>query len=187
MSGSFYYFISSLPEIRLGEKPLVSSSEFLSSCEEQLSLDQFQLISELGTLPKSAYDQRSDLLGKWNQYDTSLRNAIVKLRAGKYNTDPQAFLAEEIEVFGNIDNQVLEAQKRGPLLGEEHLDQLRWQFLDNLLVGHQFDFDVLVAYRLKLLIAEKYSFVIPEEGHKAFNQLLEAQLDSDLLRECLNA
>jgi hypothetical protein len=60
---------------------------------------------------------------------------------------------------------------RHPLLfeAERILDEERWRFLDEICLGHYFDFDFLIGYVLKLLILERW--------HKVTQSGLEAVLE----------
>jgi len=60
-----------------------------------------------------------------------------------------------------------------PAEREKMLDQLRWEFLDDLSCGHDFDFESLCIYRLRLLIVNKYRSRAEVPGRKRFDIALE--------------
>jgi hypothetical protein len=51
-----------------------------------------------------------------------------------------------------------------PLAAERFIDLMRWQFLDELIWGHYFDFDCIVVYAMKLKILERHHLLRSTQG-----------------------
>lgn len=172
----FHYFASSLPFLRLGTESPMRSEEFLDQAQYHLPPGQWQSLSAIALTPRE--DAAGATETRWNRFETCLRNAVARCRARKLKKEAHAYTRLEEDAFGHLESQVQEAFGRDPLNMEEHLDLIRWQFLDDLAVGHLFDYDALVIYRIRLLLLEKRGGLDPENG--------QARLD-DLMTEKLNA
>jgi hypothetical protein len=55
-----------------------------------------------------------------------------------------------------------------PLEAERLLNRARWQFLEELEVGHYFDVERLVIYSLKLQLLERIALHDQEKGREQF-------------------
>ncbi len=174
MSANYYYFISSLPHLRLGDEPLLTSEDYLDLCQYQLSAE---LVATLVSVSLSPRDQACCTTETaWNAFEIFLRNALVRARAGKLGKEAQPYLETETAAYGGLEAQVQEAMGRNPLLREEQLDRVRWQFLENEAVGHEFDFDALFRFRVKLLLLEKRVGLDPSAGKARVDESLDEKL-----------
>ncbi len=153
----YYYLISSLPALAADGEPAIKLAEFMEQCGEWLSPDEMQELSRLDLVP--ANDDPADLSGPalaWHDWETCLRNAIARHR-GASGQDVESALRYELDCYGEIEAGVQEAwSQTDPLERERVLYRLRWRFLDDLESGHNFDFHLLAAYKLKLLLREKW-------------------------------
>jgi hypothetical protein len=91
------------------------------------------------------------------EFETLLRNELVRLRAVRRKIDPSA----HIRADGGFDSEAHIAamnavRNPSPLESEKILDAARWDRLDSLAAGHFFDVDALIVYTLKLSILEKW-------------------------------
>ncbi len=168
---SYYYLVSSLPLLRLEEPPPFSSSEFLDACGNQLSAARLAELAQITLLPRALPCCEVERL--WNEWETGLRNCLVRHRAAVLGLDPERQLRPTSEVWVQLDRQVEEAMSaRDPGQRELALDRLRWQHLSDLEPGHSFDFEILVIYRLKLLLVEKRAARSIEGGTRNLEALL---------------
>jgi len=58
-----------------------------------------------------------------------------------------------------------------PLEAESLLNRARWQFLEQLEVGHYFDVERLVVYSLKLQLLERIALYDREKGRERFEEI----------------
>jgi hypothetical protein len=65
-------------------------------------------------------------------------------------------------------------RKTSIIEAEKTLDAERWQYLDELSVGHYFDLDTLVIYAFKLLILEKWDRIATADAGRLLEETLAA-------------
>lgn len=173
MAREFYYLISSLPMLTFGERPPLGSAEFLSSCRNSLDEGAWNRLSAVSVMPGGEPCCTVDR--GWQAWETHLRNTLVTSRAGQLGLDPNPHRRPEQDVFPGDRRQVEEISgQANPLDRERALDRLRWQRLDDLAVGHEFDFNALVIYRLRLILLEKWATRTEDTGNTQCNTLIDA-------------
>jgi hypothetical protein len=171
----YFYLVSSLPMLKQDEESAISSEEFLDACSQWLKPGELSLIKQLNLAPiaNSALSPAS-AAGKWNNWETCLRNFMTRTRAGKLNRDTANSLREEKDFFSEIERGAQDAfSAPNPLEREKMLDKLRWTQLEDLESGHHFDFDKLCIYRIKLLLREKWTNRKKEQGEENLNGVVE--------------
>lgn len=178
---AFYYLVSSLPMLFLGETPKLSSDEFLAACTDFLTADEINELKKLSLVPPEDYLMSTNLSAiYWYNWETCLRNSLVHLRAKGRSKDPETFLREEADFFSEIEKGVQEAfSKSSPLETEKALDRLRWGRLDDMEVGHMFDFCKLCVYKLRLMLCEKQSLLNKEKGSDNFDEIVKYIYDQN--------
>jgi hypothetical protein len=172
----YYYLISSLPYLRQGGEPPLRSVDFLAQCAAQLNPTEVSCFVDVGLIPRVT--AASPVEARWNEYETYLRNALVRIRATRQHRDPTVYSRLEHSAFGGIEAAVRDAYNRDPIRLEEQLDRLRWQFLDDLVVGHEFDFTAVFVYRVKLLLLEKRSGLDAATGQRRLDEAVAAKLQT---------
>ena len=172
----FYYLISSLPMLSLEDKPKISSKDFLASCVDSLSANQFSEIRNLSLLPPENLDDITNpVIKEWFDWETCLRNALAKLRSRDTNMDADSVLRNEKDFYSEIAKGVQEAMGRSnPIEKEECLDQMRWNKLSSLEVGHNFDYAILCIYRIKLMLCEKRLHWDKVKGNENFDKIVDS-------------
>ena len=116
---------------------------------------------------------KDDARGRYNDFETALRNELVKIRAQRKHLDPSKFLRRD----GYADqwvSHIASGAARNPSVTEQErlLDMDRWRFLEELSIGHYFDIEMLMIYARKLSILEKWERVRTANA----NRLLEEAL-----------
>lgn len=153
MPNLYIYFIASLPGLDFTGQPPFSLESFLERCDELLPAKDAGLIRGIC----SGEPQDHPAINKWLSFDTTLRNELVRIRSGHRKTEAARYLRPDGYAGTAIYHIALAAQRSHSLLeGEKILDRARWDFLDELLVGHYFDLDFLIIYAYKLLILERW-------------------------------
>ncbi|MCE5297740.1 MAG: DUF2764 domain-containing protein [Methanoregulaceae archaeon] len=166
MADFYPYLIASLPMLHFGMKPPFSFDRFLEICRQFIPEKDFQL---LRTLPQpeeySKKAKRSLIIQKWIQFDTALRNEVVKIRSHKKHVDPAAYLRPEGYSGSSLAPVVSTMNINGSILdNEKSLDETRWKLLDELATSHYFDLDLLITYAYKLLILQRWENIRSAEG-----------------------
>lgn len=147
---------------------------FLQRCEEDMSLGAYQnlLNARLDIADLSEQDIPSSLKG-WYRFEQSLRNELVRSRAAQRQWDETGYLRDGEAVTG-IEDIVREAlAQSNPLQGEEVLLRARWNKLEELEVGHYFDFQRLAVLYLKMQLLERKSRFDLEAGKQRFEEIYE--------------
>lgn len=125
--------------LRFGMKPPISFEKLLEICGESIT------------------DKNNPTLKKWRSFDTTARNALVKIRAGRKHVEGTRYLRPDGADDPKIALTAMNAYKNPSILASEKtLDEEKWKFLDELESGHFFDIDLLIIYAQKLMILEKW-------------------------------
>jgi len=166
-----WYLVASLPHLRLGEKPSVSAEQFRMLCSDWLSADEQQVVEAIldGALPET------DLSSAWVAGETQLRNAVARVRARQYNVDAAAHSHTGFEVV--IEQGVADAFARdNPLEREMEMDRLRWKLADERSVGDSFGFSAVLAFAVKIIIAERWAALDETVGKASVEELVSSTI-----------
>lgn len=172
---NYYYLVASLPMLSVSGEVPFSVEHFMGQCRDFLSDDLYELLDGVKQIPgeKSCCETEK----KWNAFETSLRNRAAHWVAHKTKADVTPFIREESEVFMTLEKQVEDAfDTDNPMEVEKALDKLRWYELDSLASGHDFDFDALFIYKIRLFILEKWSGLSKEAGQEQVENSVAAIL-----------
>lgn len=157
MSGYYPYLISSLPMLHFGMRPPFSSEKFLALCQQFILKADIEVIKKATLSGKYITQEIHPTLKKWQDFDTGLRNELVKIRSLHKHIDPQKYLRPDGCAETYITHIAMSAHRTPDILeAEKFLDQERWYFLDTLSFGHYFDLGFLLIYVLKLFILERW-------------------------------
>jgi hypothetical protein len=155
MPSHYIYLISSLPLLHFTQKPPFSFDKFLERCVQLIPEEDEDL---LRSLPSGAKNLRQiPVIKAWLDFDTMLRNELVKIRASRRRIDPEKYLRQDSYAGPSIYHIALAAHRNPSVLeGERSLDEARWNYLEELAFGHYFDLSFLIIYAYKLLILERW-------------------------------
>jgi len=185
VGSQYYYFISSLPLLRLGEEPKIDSESFLDLCGYRAGQDIAQQLAQVTLIPRDKAHFSAERA--WNAFETCLRNALVRVRASAARREAHPYLREERDAYSHLESQIQEATSKDPRRMEEQLDRLRWQVLDDLSVGHDFDENALFLYRIKLLLVEKRAGLSPSEGQDRLDRGVTEAFERNALASSLGS
>lgn len=173
MSGFYTYLISSLPFLSFGAKPPISFERFLSSCTGFVSEAELQILKQLD-LSSVSEPADNETIKQWFNFEISLRNELVRMRAAKRHIDPVKYLRGQSDPDPLMAHNLLVITRNPhPLELEKALDKFRWDFLDGLSFGHFFDFHLLLVYAYKLLILEKWQLINSAESEKLLTEVMQ--------------
>ena len=163
----YYYFVASLPILALDIKPPLSLSDFLQSCEQHLSSEDYSLIRAIILNENISSESASGVFGRWVQFNHRLRNQLAVFRAKKFNKDPAKYIRGEFEEDYHLTVMISDASRSSdPLTAEKFLDRARWAFLDELATGYYFEFEAVMIYGLKLQMLERYQEIGSPKGRE---------------------
>ena len=177
MLSEYYYLVSSLPLLALGETPGLSDEALLSACADQLSPACFAELKALDLVPEGNPCCEADR--RWQAWETYRRNRTCRARAIEQQADSDGGgVRPEADAFpadGKEIDEILAAPD--PAARERAMDELRWRRLADFGVGHDFDFDALVLYRLRQLLALKWDRWDRRKGLDALVSLVNGAVE----------
>ena len=162
---SYYYLISSLPDLRTdGDMPL-TYEEFLDMCRSDVSEDKMQILENL-TLSST----KGPILKEWSEFYGNLTKEL--------NSQRSARLGKQYPVSFDKDytlTQVAAAAiaAKNPLEAEKILLDCEFDNLDSLVGLHAFDDEYLFGYAIKLKLLERQSCFEQKKGEKEFKHLFD--------------
>ena len=166
MPGYYIYLISSLPTLQFGARPPFTMEKFFSTCAELISPE------DMETLKGSVTDSGE---GRYHDFETALRNELVKIRAQRKRLDAAKFLRRDGYADQWIAHIAAGAYRNPSVIDREKaLDLERWKFLDELSMGHYFDIELLVIYARKLSILERWERARRADADKLLEEALTA-------------
>lgn len=176
MPVDLYYFISSLPALRWGEKPPLGYDAFLAACQEHLGPKLTAHLKAISLIPNG--QPASPTIAAWEEWETSLRNAIAELRAAKLRKNASAWLRDGEDLYSGDRKRLEDAMNQPTARDRERaIDHLRWRQLEQLAFMRQFDVATLELYTLGLLLSEKYARHNFDAGNETYQQLVEQGFD----------
>jgi hypothetical protein len=161
---SYYYLISSLPDLKSdGEMPL-SYEDFLDMCQTTVSASTYTILKNL-TLSSN----EGPLIKEWARTYSSLTKELNYQRSMKLGkTYPNTF--EKDSITAQVVASALAA--KNPLEAENIMLDFEFQQLDSLVGLHMFDDYVLFGYAIKLKLLERQSCFDHDKGETEFRRLL---------------
>lgn len=161
MAQLYVYLVSSLPMLNFGARPPFSFEAFIESAQGKVSESDLDLLKNL----PSVIDERAGVftrpvIREFIEFDTELRNELVRIRAHSKKKDAQIYLRPQSGFFSEIPFIAAAAHRNPHVLDAEiSLDAARWARLDQLSLGHFFDLDILIIYAYKLKILERWAAI----------------------------
>ncbi len=177
MANQYYYTVSSLPMLFLDSEKFMSQEEFFECCETTISEKDFNTLKSAKILPEENPD--NSVLVKWNNWEKSLRDELVKLRAAKKGVDADKYSSGNAGESGVFELARDAFNASTPLEAETLLNRGRWEYLEMLESGHFFDLGKLIIYYLQLQILERKSQINHEKGQQNFKTLYSTILGKE--------
>ena len=163
---SYYYLISSLPELNTNQDMPITYSEFLACCQSNVSEQDFEILKSLTLSTRTG----PPLLSKWADFYRMLTRELGyqrSLNLGRNYTssyDKDAFISQAVASALSAKN---------PLEAERVLLDYEFQTIDELVGLHMFDDYVLFGYAVKLKLLERLSCFEQEKGKAEFQSLFD--------------
>ncbi|AYE35992.1 hypothetical protein DB313_00490 [Borrelia turcica IST7] len=171
MLNPYYYVISSLPYLDLKIGKVWSVSNFFENVEIALNKEDFiflKNLSEFGIVRGSL-----KAIDCFLDFEEEIKYTLAYIRAEKLGLSRDLYV--ESSYFSSYYLGVLKAicLKENPFEVELGLDMLRWQFLTDLEVGNEFNFEKLVIYFLKLMLVSRRSLFVEKVGESNFADICQ--------------
>jgi len=179
---NYYYLVAGLPALSFeGSSPL-SFAAFSECCRERLSQADWRGLTELGRGPD--HRARHPFVRAWNDLEIQLRNALVRHRAARRHLDAEPYCRPHRGHEATVDKTASEAfSKPDPLQRERALDHFRWAAAEKLAGLNMFSGRAVLAYAVRLKIAERWSTMNEDEGAAGVREIVARPPSSGTARE----
>jgi hypothetical protein len=168
---NYYYLGASLPGVSMDAKPSISLDEFRRLASEHLTSADLTALGNLESIWNT--EPQHPFVKTWKDKETALRNSLVALRAQNIKTDPSPYLRQTASYDSAAEHAVSEAASRSnPLEKEQVLDRHRWAVLDDMAGFNSFASEAILAYSIKLSIAQRWSDMDAELGSQCAEQVI---------------
>lgn len=151
----------------------MSVEAFRAACIGHLSDDEIAAI-------EAALENREPEAGgmpavQWWNGEVQLRDAVVRVRAKNRGTDASSYLKPHGGFSATIEKMVTDAFTRpDPMEQEMELDRARWILAEELCVMKPFNFAAVLAFAVKVRIAERWAAMGDDAGKEKVEELILA-------------
>ncbi len=162
---SYYYLISSLPDLRTdGDMPM-TYDEFLDMCQSNVSESKYELLKNL-----TLSSEDGPLLKEWSAFYKNLMGELNYQRSVSLGR-PYLTSYDKDSVIAQVAGAAMAA--KNPLEAEKILLECEFDNLDSLVGLHTFDDRYLFGYAIKLKLLERQSCFVQSKGQKEFKRLFD--------------
>ena len=162
---SYYYLISSLPDLRTdGDMPM-TYDEFLDMCQSNVSESKYELLKNL-----TLSSEEGPLLKEWSAFYKNLMGELNYQRSVSLGR-PYLTSYDKDSVIAQVAGAAMAA--KNPLEAEKILLECEFDNLDSLVGLHTFDDRYLFVYAIKLKLLERQSCFVQSKGQKEFKRLFD--------------
>lgn len=163
---SYYYLISSLPDLSTdGEMPL-SYKEFINACSGCVSDETLKLLADL-----SLSSDKGPVVEDWAKFYGNLTKELNFQRSQALGKSYSSYYDKDAAI-SLIAASALNA--KNPLEAEKILLDYEFENLDLMVGMHTFDDEYLFGYALKLKLLERQSCFVKEKGKAEFKRLFDS-------------
>jgi len=163
----YYYFIAQLPHLYFGKETHITIDKFFEEGEKWLSQGDFSLLKEIDISNFSIQKSDPEVVRLYKGFEYNLREDLASYRRARK-------VSQEYKTRF-ISSGIL--KELNPLEIEKTLMKIRWDFIEQLEVGHHFDIDILILYLYKLQILERLSTFDKEKGFEKYKQICEVSYE----------
>jgi len=171
---NYYFFAATLPVLSLDNPPPLSSERFRKLCAEHLSTNDLRALDEI--LTPTFGDSKHSFVRAWRHREIQLRNALARTRAARLSTNAASYLKDHEGYDTYIEKTASDAfSKTNPLDRELALDKFRWSQIEDLAGYDCFSTRPILAYALKLRLAERWAAMTEEKGGSVVDEMVNRQ------------
>lgn len=168
----YTYLAASLPTLVFGSPPPFGVVEFRAKCEGVMSrgdLAAFDALLAGVPVPGVRFVE------EWQARDTQMRNGIVRARAAQLGMEARPYLRDHAGWDMTVAKAVTDAfSKPNPLERELELDRCRWRTAEELARFEPFELPAVLAFVVKLGIAERWAGLVEDAGVKRVEDFVGA-------------
>lgn len=175
--GEQYYLVSQLPAFSINQNaPLpVTEEYFLDLCSRFMNKKALKVLKNLSLEPPRQIEPTGfAVLDKWYTYERDLRIALAYLRAQKMKKD----FIDPTNLLLGVSPEIMQCARtamafESPLEAEDYLDQIRIDYLTNILPYDNFSDEAVIAYGLKLKLANRVKKFNEEAGMASYRKIYD--------------
>ncbi len=170
----YYYLVASLPMLFYETERIPAVGAFLELCRQHVGARDYRLLLNASISNLKPAQPSCATLELWRCWEIALRNELVKLRAKGRAVEAEKYLLDSPFIISVRDIARDAFAQDSPLLAEDILNRGRWNYLDELEVGHHFDIEKILIYSLRLQLLQRKALFDERKGLEAFEQLYAA-------------
>ena len=175
---AYYSLVASLRHLQIGDEPPFSTEEYVGNCAQWVTERETDILRKI--LLEEPDIAPCPLCKAWNNIETQLRNAVVRLRGQKLGVDFKQYLQPHEGFSGEIEALVRDAYaSNDPLELEEDLDRARWKLADELVGQNPFGFEKVLAYGIQLKIVERWHRMDVHAGKEKLEVVITANTENE--------
>jgi hypothetical protein len=175
---AYYSLVASLPHLEIGDEPPFTTEEYVDDCARWVAERETDILRKI--LLQEPDIAPCPLCKAWNNIETQIRNALVRLRGQKLGVDFKQYLQPHKGFSGEIEALVRDACARDdPLELEEELDRARWKLADELVGQNPFGFERILAYGIQLKIVERWHRMDVHAGKEKVEAVIAANTEKE--------
>ena len=162
----YYYLVAQLPLLAYGKEIEISIEYFLIEAKKWMSAKDYSILMHADINEFAVRKRENHVLAKYKIFESCLREDIASWRDAK---------KRDID-FKPSNFPVSVVKEGNPLEVELKLMELRWNYLKELEIDHDFDLGFLIIYYLKMQIIQRYLTFNKEKGLIKFQKLYEVNI-----------
>lgn len=167
----YWYLASTLPYFPFGAEAPMTVSEFDELCSRLVERHDRQVLAAVPLIMEgkdAPAASASPLLREYFEWERGTRNALVLLRARSLQRDPEPWIRPGV-ISGDAHRAASAIHSApDPLQAAMLFERERWIAIERLASLSAFDLDTLIAYKMKLMLAERLGRLSAERGREGF-------------------
>jgi hypothetical protein len=170
---SYFYIIPTLPALSFTAAPPFGMEEFFARCLNSVDAEELAVLESASlSFPEGGEDSSpSRILDACRVWDRSLRNELARLRAGRRGLRPEMYFRSGREDLDALRTASAAFHAENPFEAEIIMEKARWELVESLKSGRFFDFEILMAYCVELLILNRVASFETEKGFMNYRSI----------------
>jgi len=171
---SYYYLGASLPALSIDSPPEMSVEEFRNLCSQHMTKSDMRVLNDI--LSGNETESSHPFAAKWTEKKTLIRNAIARTRASRLQIDASDYLKEQTPVSVTTEKKIADAFASANPADREHaIDKYTWTEIEDIAGYDPFSTNAILAYALKLKLAERWAGMTEEDGTERASAIISAR------------
>lgn len=168
---SYHYLVASLPTLSFGAQHPFTSREFFTRCAGVLTTRDLAILE---AVQQGRAASGNPFAEAWTAREIQLRNAVARSRGTRLGIDSRGFQREHAGYDVALAQAVTDALAQPtPLEREQALDRCRWRLADELALHDPFGLGVVLAFAVKLRIAERWAGLTEAAGQRTLDEMIQ--------------